>query len=712
MRKISVLLAILLALSVFAGCGTQSGNAPEAPSGLSVTALDVDTAFISWEPVDGADSYEVQYYSSSAGTWADDSSYRSDTSYVSDRWSDVLTGLYRVRAVNGSGFSGWATSDPMTGDYETQTNQKSGTGREADEDSVEAASILLGFPPVPMNLQAVEADVNQALISWDPVDGADGYEVQYYSRQYDEWRDDPDYSTGTSFISTGMSTYDWYQFRVRAVGPDGYSEWAFVTFEKRTKAPSQPQNLRAEKYSNNSAMLTWNASSGANDYEVQYYSRASDAWKADTSYSSGTSFVSTGMTSYDWYEFRVRAVNDAGESAWTYVKYYATNSAPSAPTGFRADPYGYNTVELSWNGVEHISYYQIQYYSYVSEKWSDDTTYTSFPDTSYVSGVNFALYNSYDFRIRAVNDFGSSSWVTATYTKPAAPSAPTGLTAQQIDTSEFIFSWNGSSSASSYEVQYWSASKNDWADDSSYVGGTSYASSGWSYYDSYTIRVRAKNSYGGASDWTELTFYVDHTMSAAPAEDYYPYTENEEFYGLEKPVIYLYPEVAADISVTLGSPGALTASYPVYDGGWRVTASPDGSLMDSAGREYYALYYEADTVLPCDEKTGFVVAREELVSFLEEKLALIGLTDREAEEMIVYWLPRMQAHPYVFVRFAEEEFIDDAMPLDITPAPDSVIRVCMQWKGLDEQIEVEEQRLEGFERKGFTVVEWGGTVID
>ena len=711
MRKIVVLLVMLLILSTIAGCGVQSGDVPDAPSGLSVTALDSDTAFLSWDSVDGAKSYEVQFYSSSAGTWADDSSYRSDTSYVSDRWADVLNGLYRVRSVNGFGFSGWTTSDPVTESPTAQPTPQSEAEQEMEKDDATLNGDTSGMPAMPSNLQAVEADVNQALISWDAVDGADSYEVQYYSRQNDEWKDDLDYTSGTSFISTGMSTYDWYQFRVRAIGADGYSDWAFVTFEKRTKAPAQPQNLRAEKYINSSAMLVWDASAGTSYYEVQYYSRASDSWKDDTSYSSGTSFVSTGMTSYDWYEFRVRAVNDAGESAWTYVKYYATYSAPSAPTGFRADPYGYNTVELSWNGVEHISYYQIQYYSYVSEKWSDDTTYTSFPDTSYVSGVSFELYNSYDFRLRAVNDFGASSWVTATYTKPVGPSAPTGLTAQQIDTSEFIFSWNGSNGASSYEVQYWSPSKNDWTDDSSYSGGTSYASSGWSYYDSYTIRVRAKNSYGGASDWTELTFNVDHNMSAAPAEDYYSYTEDEEFYGLEKPVIYIYPEAEAEVSVILGSPETLTASYPVYDGGWRVTASPDGTLLDSAGREYYALYYEADTVLSCDERTGFVVAREDLVSFLEEKLALIGLTDREAEEMIVYWLPRMQAHPYVFVRFAEEELINDAMPLNITPAPDSVIRVCMQWKGLDDQIEVEEQQLEGFERKGFTVVEWGGFEI-
>lgn len=51
------------------------------------------------------------------------------------------------------------------------------------------------------------------------------------------------------------------------------------------------------------------------------------------------------------------------------------------------------------------------------------------------------------------------------------------------------------------------------------------------------------------------------------------------------------------------------------------------------------------------------------------------------------------------------------MPLEITPKPDNLIRVMMDWKGLDEKIEVQEQNLETPIREGYTVVEWGGTEI-
>ena len=50
--------------------------------------------------------------------------------------------------------------------------------------------------------------------------------------------------------------------------------------------------------------------------------------------------------------------------------------------------------------------------------------------------------------------------------------------------------------------------------------------------------------------------------------------------------------------------------------------------------------------------------------------------------------------------------------LDISPAPDSILRVFMAYQPLDEPIEMEPQQLEPFIRTGFTVVEWGGAQIN
>ena len=179
-----------------------------------------------------------------------------------------------------------------------------------------------------------------------------------------------------------------------------------------------------------------------------------------------------------------------------------------------------------------------------------------------------------------------------------------------------------------------------------------------------------------------------------------------------KPVIYLYPEQEAKINVTVGNPERLTCTYPKYENGWEVIAKPNGDLKDiKTGRNLYCLYWEGINTIRPKMDEGFVVNSEDTVKFLEEKLKILGLNEREANEFIIYWLPKLEANKYNFIRFQTEEEINTNMPLQITPKPDSVIRVIMEFKGLEEKINVKEQKLKTPERKGYTVVEWGGTEV-
>lgn len=178
----------------------------------------------------------------------------------------------------------------------------------------------------------------------------------------------------------------------------------------------------------------------------------------------------------------------------------------------------------------------------------------------------------------------------------------------------------------------------------------------------------------------------------------------------EKPVIYLYPTEETEVSVSLNLDGTLTCTYPAYDNGWTVTASPDGTLTDALGQTYNYLYWEGETNAEYDLSTGFCVKGEDTAAFLEAALEELGLNRREANEFIVYWLPQMEGNPYNIISF-QEEIYTDAAELDISPAPDTVIRVFMAWQPTDEAVELDSQELTAPERKGFTVVEWGGAKV-
>ena len=181
---------------------------------------------------------------------------------------------------------------------------------------------------------------------------------------------------------------------------------------------------------------------------------------------------------------------------------------------------------------------------------------------------------------------------------------------------------------------------------------------------------------------------------------------------ISKPIIYIYPQEETEVSVKVGYPDSLTCTYPKYENGWDVIASPDGNLKDvKTGRNLYALYWEGLRNKEVNIEDGFVVKGENVASFLEEKLEILGLDEREAEEFIVYWLPILEKNEYNFIRFYEKEEIDEMMPLEINPEPETLIRVLMGWKKLDKNIDIKEQKLEKVQRTGYTVVEWGGTEI-
>ena len=207
------------------------------------------------------------------------------------------------------------------------------------------------------------------------------------------------------------------------------------------------------------------------------------------------------------------------------------------------------------------------------------------------------------------------------------------------------------------------------------------------------------------------------TLTACGAEELEstpePPRENTRFPSADapaKPVIYLYPEEETDVTVQLDFNGTLTSTYPTYNNGWSVTAQPDGTLTDASGREYYCLFWEGESYVQYDLSEGFCVAGEDTRAFLEESLAALGLTDKEANEFILYWLPQMEHNACNLISFQTDLYTDNAA-LTITPAPDSVLRVFMAWMPLDAPVDVEPQELIPFVRKGFAAVEWGGAQV-
>ncbi|MCX6730063.1 MAG: hypothetical protein NT058_01005, partial [Candidatus Portnoybacteria bacterium] len=231
-----------------------------------------------------------------------------------------------------------------------------------------------------------------------------------------------------------------------------------------------------------------------------------------------------------------------------------------------------------------------------------------------------------------------------------------------------------------------------------------------SYYpgfDAKTNQPKTKISYEEFLSMHPLVLWQDPFGNFIQLKDirYAPLAERA------KPVIYLYPKQETDVSVFVKPNGGFTFTDPEYKDGWKVKAKPNGEIYNyEDGKNYPYLFWEGPELNYKKPEQGFVVAKENVQKFLEEKLLQLGLIKKESDEFIEFWLPRMQDKEYYFISFMGKKEIDDGAPLSINPKPDTIIRVLMDYRGLDERINVKEQQIITPERKGFVVVEWGGVL--
>jgi hypothetical protein len=90
-------------------------------------------------------------------------------------------------------------------------------------------------------------------------------------------------------------------------------------------------------------------------------------------------------------------------------------------------------------------------------------------------------------------------------------------------------------------------------------------------------------------------------------------------------------------------------------------------------------------------------------------LPQLGLNPQEVEDFTKAWEPRFRDAPYYFITFIPPADIERLAPLHVVPQPETVIRVLMDYRPLQRRVVAQAPELpRPPQRKGFTVVEWGG----
>lgn len=191
---------------------------------------------------------------------------------------------------------------------------------------------------------------------------------------------------------------------------------------------------------------------------------------------------------------------------------------------------------------------------------------------------------------------------------------------------------------------------------------------------------------------------------------------------MRKPVVYLYSSVPIQAKVKVEPKGEFTFTYPKYDDCWEVNISAENQLsIKGSERTYPYLFWEAESYelnysFVNGKMSGFIVESDSAVSFLSDACSRIGLNATESTDLITYWGPILQEKNYAFIQFlVDEEYAEKIASIDIDPAPQTMCRVYLLCSLLDDSalgVDVVPQTFNKFERDGFIVVEWGGSIID
>ncbi|MFT4603216.1 MAG: hypothetical protein ACI857_003404 [Arenicella sp.] len=186
-----------------------------------------------------------------------------------------------------------------------------------------------------------------------------------------------------------------------------------------------------------------------------------------------------------------------------------------------------------------------------------------------------------------------------------------------------------------------------------------------------------------------------------------------------KPVIYLYSEEDKTVDIKLDPLGEFIFTYPEYKDGWTVNIKDDNLFV--GGENYPYLFWEGKTddlnySFEQNSIEGFVIAKENVVSFLETSLDQIGFNSTEKTDFITYWGPILERDEYALIQFVQDDAYNNEIgKIEMNPKPDSSKRLFIKCSNLKDEnlgVEVKKQELTSFERTGLTLVEWGGALID
>jgi hypothetical protein len=409
-------------------------NPPPIPVNIQTTSTQTEVT-VTWDASTGADGYDIE----ADGKVIDNGNH---LSYVDKGLQPLTKHTYRVRAKNAGGASEWSSV---------------------------VTQILLPNPPTAPEQLAAQPTIHQIKVSWDPVKGADRYEIESDGAILDN-------GTRTTYTHDGLDPLSRHTYRVRAVNAGGTSPWSLPLYATtHPEKPDIPTNIMMTA-EGTAISLIWYEVPNAESYDIEVNGTT-------IMHSTSAQFNHTGLSPDSRHKYRIRAVNISGKSEWSSPVAMKTLPSKSDANDFLTNIAAVVTnssITLSWDTVAPDAEYEIE----VDGVIVDNGSSTLYQQT----GLPPNEYHTYKIRLKQSGTPGVWVAVLSLSTLPNPPDAPGQL--EGFSTINSIeLRWGRVEGATGYDIEI----------DGKMVDGghnTIYLDEGLSPGTTHTYRVRAKNMTG------------------------------------------------------------------------------------------------------------------------------------------------------------------------------------------------------------------------
>src|SRR5258706_34205 len=305
---------------------------------------------------------------------------------------------------------------------------------------------------VPAGLTTTNITSSSAILNWNSVAGAVGYNIQYRVIGNPAWSTTTSATTSVNISSLTPSTnYEWHvQANCGSSNLSAFS--ATANFATLTPACGVPTGLNTTNITSSSATLSWTAVSGAVSYNIEYRVVSNPVWSTATSAANSVNISSlTPATNYEWHvQSNCGSSNLSAFSAT--ANFTMLTPACGAPTGLDTTNITSSSATLNWTAVIGAVGYNIEYRVVGNPIWSATTSATiSVNISSLTPATNYEWHVQADCGSPNLSAFSATSNFT---TVQFSCGTPAGLNATNITTTSVTLNWTVVSGAVGYNIEY------------------------------------------------------------------------------------------------------------------------------------------------------------------------------------------------------------------------------------------------------------------